>query len=62
MMNGKTIVSELVDGAQYEKGLKNPHFVTNPTDKRYCRARRPVYVLLVENHKLKTIRQIYKGF
>jgi len=50
----KTIV-DLVDGAQYEKGLKNPHFITN-TDKGTAELE-DVYVLLVEN-KIDNIRQI----
>ncbi len=49
-----TIV-ELVDGAQYEKGLKNPHFITNK-DKGTAELE-DVYVLLVEN-KIENIRQI----
>lgn len=50
----KTIV-ELVDGAQYEKGLKNPHFITN-TEKGTAELE-DVYVLLVEN-TIENIRQI----
>ena len=46
---------EVVDGAQYEKGLKNLHFITN-TDKGTAELE-DVFVLLVEN-KIDNIRQI----
>jgi chaperonin GroEL len=49
-----TIV-EVVDGAQYDKGLKNPHFITN-ADKGTSELE-DVYILLVEN-KIENIRQI----
>jgi chaperonin GroEL len=49
-----TIV-ELVDGAQYEKGLKNPHFITN--SEKGTAELEDVHVLLVEN-KIESIRQI----
>ena len=46
---------EVVDGAQYEKGLKNPHFITN-TDRGVAELHNAL-VLLVEN-KIDNIRQI----
>ena len=46
---------EVIDGAQYEKGLKNPHFITN-TDRGVAELRNAL-VLLVEN-KIDNIRQI----
>jgi len=52
--NPETIV-DLVDGAQYEKGLKNQHFVTNV--EKGTAELEDVYVLLVEN-KIENIRQI----
>ena len=50
----KTFV-EVINGAQYERGLLNPHFITNK-DKGTCELEDP-YVLLVEN-KIENIRQI----
>jgi chaperonin GroEL len=50
----KTLV-EVINGAQYERGLLNPHFITNQ-DKGTCELEDP-YVLLVEN-KIENIRQI----
>tara|TARA_A100000172_G_scaffold78425_1_gene63991 strand:- start:614 stop:2170 length:1557 start_codon:yes stop_codon:yes gene_type:complete len=50
----KTFV-EVIKGAQYERGLTNPHFVTNK-DKGTVELDNP-YVLLVEN-KIENIRQI----
>ena len=46
---------DLINGAQYERGLINPHFVTN-NEKGTCELDDP-YVLLVEN-KIDNIRQI----
>jgi len=46
---------EVVDGAQYDKGLKNPHFITN-TDRGVAELHNAL-VLLVEN-KIDNIRQI----
>ena len=52
--NGKTEV-EIVDGVQYEKGLKNSHFVTNQQTKT-AELENPL-VLLIES-PVDTIRQI----
>jgi chaperonin GroEL len=50
----KTVV-EVVDGAQYDKGFKNPHFITN--NDRGIAELENALVLLVEN-KIDNIRQI----
>jgi chaperonin GroEL len=52
--NGKTEV-EVVDGVQYDKGLTNSHFVTNPQSKT-AELENPL-VLLIES-PVDTIRQI----
>jgi Chaperonin GroEL (HSP60 family) len=52
--NGKTEV-EVVDGVQYNKGLTNSHFVTNPQSKT-AELENPL-VLLIES-PVDTIRQI----
>ena len=52
--SSETIV-EVVDGAQYEKGFKNPHFITD-NDKGIAEVENAA-VLLVEN-KIDNIRQI----
>ena len=49
-----TIV-EVVNGAQYDKGLKNEHFITNK-DKNTAELKNPV-ILLLENN-IENIRQI----
>ena len=51
----ESTVVEVVDGAQYDKGLKNPHFVTNK-ERGTAELDNPV-VLIVEN-QVETIRQI----
>ena len=50
-----TTLVDVVDGAQYEKGLLNTHFINNK-DKGSCELDNP-YVLLVENN-IENIRQI----
>jgi len=50
-----TTIVEVIDGAQYEKGLKNPHFITN-SDKGTSELEN-VCVLIMEN-KIENIRQI----
>jgi len=50
----KTVV-EVVDGAQYDKGFKNPHFITN--NDRGIAELDNALVLIVEN-KIDNIRQI----
>ena len=52
--DGKTYV-EVVDGVQYEKGLKNSHFITNKANKT-AELEKPL-VLLLES-PVDTIRQI----
>ena len=52
--NTNTFV-DVIDGAQYDRGLINPHFITNK-DKGTAELDNP-YVLLVEN-KIDNIRQI----
>jgi len=52
--DGKTLV-EIVDGVQYEKGLKNSHFITNQASKT-AELEKPL-VLLLES-PVDTIRQI----
>jgi len=51
---GKTEI-EIVDGIQYDKGLKNAHFITNKQDKS-AELEKPL-VLLIES-PVETIRQI----
>ena len=50
-----TTVVEVVDGAQYEKGLLNTHFVNNK-EKNSCELDNP-YVLLIEN-SIENVRHI----
>ena len=50
-----TTVVEVVDGAQYEKGLLNTHFVNNK-EKNSCELDNP-YILLIEN-SIENVRQI----
>ena len=52
--NGKTEI-EIIDGMQYDKGLTNMHFVTNPS-KKTAELEKP-YILLVES-PIDSIRQI----
>jgi len=52
--NGKTEI-DIIDGVQYDKGLTNMHFVTNPA-KKTAELEKP-YVLLVES-PIDNIRQI----
>ena len=51
---GKTFV-DVVDGAQYNRGIRNPHFITDK-DKNIAELENPL-VLLVEN-QIDNIRQI----
>ena len=52
--DGKTVV-EVIDGVQYDKGLTNPHFITNKQNK--SAELENALVLLVES-PIDTIRQI----
>jgi len=52
--DGKTVV-EVIDGVQYDKGLTNPHFITNRQNK--SAELENALVLLVES-PIDTIRQI----
>ena len=52
--DGKTVV-EVVDGVQYQKGLKNSHFITNPQTKT-AELEKPL-ILLLES-PVDSIRQI----
>ena len=54
--DGKTVV-EVIDGVQYDKGLTNPHFITNKQNK--SAELENALVLLVES-PIDTIRQIQR--
>ena len=53
-LSGETLV-EVIDGAQYPKGLTSPHFITN-TEKKTAELENPLVLLL--DSEINSIRQI----